>query len=107
MGQGGLHRIPGRGALWRSHLGLALFWFAALGALYGGAARWLQPNTTATFHTANGPHPGRLVRAQTVEFGPLSVHPLTVGTGYTGESAQSALLGRTFSSSWMCGCGGM
>lgn len=133
---------------------MALFWLAALGALYLGMERWLQPSrdvavqadgsvqlqrhrdghfyaagaingqpvlfmvdtgataiavtdaladaaglqggTQATFYTANGPRSGRLVRADTVTVGPLTVQQLTVGTGYTGSTPQSALLGQNF-----------
>ena len=143
----------GRRALWRTQLGMALFWLAALGALYLAMDRWLQPaavtvqadgsvqlqrhrdghfyaagqlngqpvqflvdtgatavavtdalaeaaglrgGQSATFSTANGDRPGRLVRADTVAVGPLTIRQLTVGTGYTGATPQSALLGQNF-----------
>ncbi len=139
----------GRRALWRTQLGMALFWLAALGALYLAMDRWLQPavitvqadgsvqlqrhrnghfyaaghvngqpvqfmvdtgatavavtdalaeaaglrgGRSATFSTANGDRQGRLVRADTVAVGPLTVHQLT----YTGATPQSALLGQNF-----------
>ncbi|MEG3002140.1 MAG: retropepsin-like aspartic protease [Comamonas sp.] len=142
-----------RRALWRTQLGMALFWLAALGALYLAMDRWLQPvavtvqadgsvqlqrhrdghfyaagqingqpvqflvdtgatavavtdvlaevaglrgGQSATFSTANGDRSGRLVRADTVAVGPLTIRQLTVGTGYTGATPQSALLGQNF-----------
>ncbi|WP_370678517.1 TIGR02281 family clan AA aspartic protease [Comamonas sp. GB3 AK4-5] len=142
-----------RSTLWRTQLAMALFWLAALGALYLAMDRWLQPAAVtvqadgslqlsrhrdghfyadgsingqpvrflvdtgataiavtdalaeaaglqggreATFSTANGERPGRLVRADTVSVGPLTVRRLTVGTGYTGDTPQSALLGQNF-----------
>lgn len=143
-----------RAALWRTQLGMALFWLAALGVLYLAMSHWLQPSTKvavqadgsvqlqrhrdghfyaagaingqpvmfmvdtgataiavtdaladaaglqggtpATFNTANGTRMGRLVRAQTVSVGPFTVQQLTVGTGYTGATPQSALLGQNF-----------
>ena len=50
----------------------------------------------AEFHTANGTRSGRLVKAAEVTVGPLRVHNLTVGTGYTGRTPQDALLGQNF-----------
>ncbi|MDR2327716.1 MAG: retroviral-like aspartic protease family protein [Acidovorax sp.] len=142
-----------RRALWRTQLGMALFWLAALGTLYLAMDRWLKPaavsvqadgsveltrhrdghfyaegsingqpvqfmvdtgataiavtdalaeaaglqgGRVATFSTANGEREGRLVRAESVKLGPLTVYQLTVGTGYTGATPQSALLGQNF-----------
>ena len=56
--------------------------------LEGG--EWVQ------FRTANGTRIGRLVRAQSIQVGPLQVRNLTVGTGYTGRHEQDALLGLNF-----------
>lgn len=56
----------------------------------------LEGGEVAQFRTANGTRMGRLVRAQTIQIGPLQVRNLTVGTGYTGSTAQDALLGQNF-----------
>lgn len=56
----------------------------------------LEGGQMVQFQTANGPRMGRLVRAQNIQVGPLQVRNLTVGTGYTGRSAQDALLGQNF-----------
>lgn len=56
----------------------------------------LHGGEVAQFRTANGTRTGRLVRTQRITVGPLQVQHLTVGTGYTGTSAQDALLGQNF-----------
>ena len=56
----------------------------------------LSGGESAQFRTANGTRTGRLVRTDKVQIGPLQVQHLTVGTGYTGRSAQDALLGQNF-----------
>jgi len=56
----------------------------------------LHGGEVAQFRTANGTRTGRLVRTQRITVGPLQVQHLTVGTGYTGASAQDALLGQNF-----------
>lgn len=56
----------------------------------------LEGGQVVQFQTANGPRMGRLVRAQNIQVGPLQVRNLTVGTGYTGRTAQDALLGQNF-----------
>lgn len=56
----------------------------------------LEGGEVAQFRTANGTRTGRLVRAQSIVVGPLQVNHLTVGTGYTGRTAQDALLGQNF-----------
>lgn len=48
------------------------------------------------FRTANGTRTGRLVHADRVTLGPLTVRNITVGTGYTGTQEESALLGQNF-----------
>nr|WP_217451162.1 retropepsin-like aspartic protease [Comamonas jiangduensis] len=56
----------------------------------------LEGGQVVQFQTANGPRMGRLVRAQNIQVGPLQVRNRTVGTGYTGRTAQDALLGQNF-----------
>lgn len=56
----------------------------------------LEGGEVAQFRTANGTRLGRLVKAQRIQVGPLQVRNLTVGTGYTGRTAQDALLGQNF-----------
>lgn len=56
----------------------------------------LEGGEKVQFRTANGTRTGRLVRAQSIEVGPFQARNLTVGTGYTGSSAQDALLGQNF-----------
>lgn len=48
------------------------------------------------FRTANGDRMGRIVRAEDVRVGPLVVSGVRVGTGYTGEDDEDALLGQAF-----------
>ena len=48
------------------------------------------------FQTANGVREGTMHRAERIDVGPLTVHNLRVGTGYTGESDKDALLGQNF-----------
>ena len=61
---------------------------AAKAGLVGG-----EPTT---FRTANGNREGRVVRAGEVTVRHLAVSGLRVGTGYTGDRADDALLGQNF-----------
>lgn len=56
----------------------------------------LEGGEVVQFRTANGTRTGRLARAQSIMVGSLQARNLTVGTGYTGRSAQDALLGQNF-----------
>lgn len=56
----------------------------------------LHGGEVTQFRTANGTRTGRLVRANHVTLGPLTVRNITVGTGYTGIQEDSALLGQNF-----------
>ena len=56
----------------------------------------LEGGEVTQFRTANGVRPGRVVVAQSVAVGPLRMSGLRVGTGYTGEAADDALLGQNF-----------
>lgn len=56
----------------------------------------LQGGERVRFRTANGEREGRLVMADEVKVASLTVRNLRVGTGYTGEDADDALLGQNF-----------
>lgn len=56
----------------------------------------LSGGTQAIFRTANGERQGRVVRADEVRVGPLAVGNVRVGTGYTGDEDDDALLGQAF-----------
>ena len=56
----------------------------------------LSGGTVTVFRTANGEREGRVVRAGEVRVGPLAVTNVRVGTGYTGEDSDDALLGQNF-----------
>jgi aspartyl protease family protein len=50
----------------------------------------------ATFRTANGDRPGRIVEGLSVSIGPLSVTNIKVGVGLSGSDESDALLGQSF-----------
>jgi aspartyl protease family protein len=50
----------------------------------------------ATFRTANGDRPGRIVEGLSVAIGPLSVTNIKVGIGLHGGDESDALLGQSF-----------
>lgn len=56
----------------------------------------LTGGVPTTFRTANGNREGRVSAAQSVTVRNLEVAGLRVGTGYTGESEDDALLGQNF-----------
>ncbi len=56
----------------------------------------LQGGERARFRTANGEREGRIVVADEVKVASLTVRNLRVGTGYTGEDVEDALLGQNF-----------
>lgn len=56
----------------------------------------LQGGEHTLFQTANGTRAGRIVAADAIAVRSLVVTGLRVGTGYTGRSAEDALLGQNF-----------
>ena len=56
----------------------------------------LTGGVPTTFRTANGNREGRVAPSQSVTVRNLEVAGLRVGTGYTGESEDDALLGQNF-----------
>ena len=68
--------------------------FRVAGSINGQAG--LSGGTQAIFRTANGERQGRVVRADEVRVGPLAVGNVRVGTGYTGDEDDDALLGQAF-----------
>jgi aspartyl protease family protein len=50
----------------------------------------------ATFRTANGDRPGRIVEGLSVAIGPVSVTNIKVGVGLSGGDESDALLGQSF-----------
>jgi aspartyl protease family protein len=56
----------------------------------------LTDGVPTTFRTANGERQGRVSPSQSVTVRNLEVSGLRVGTGYTGESEDDALLGQNF-----------
>lgn len=56
----------------------------------------LTGGVPTTFRTANGNREGRVTPSQSVTVRNLEVAGLRVGTGYTGESEDDALLGQNF-----------
>ena len=56
----------------------------------------LTGGVPTTFRTANGERAGRVVRADEVRVGSLAVSQVRVGTGYTGDDDDDALLGQAF-----------
>lgn len=56
----------------------------------------LSGGQVTQFRTANGERLGRIVVAQSVVVGTFVVSGLRVGTGYTGQTAEDALLGQNF-----------
>jgi len=56
----------------------------------------LKGGEPATFMTANGPRPGRMVKDVDVTAGPLSVTSIRVGVGLVGASDDHGLLGQNF-----------
>lgn len=56
----------------------------------------LTGGVPTTFRTANGNREGRVSASQSVTVRNLEVAGLRVGTGYTGESEDDALLGQNF-----------
>lgn len=56
----------------------------------------LEGGEKVRFRTANGEREGRMVTADVVRVASLSVRNVRVGTGYTGEDSDDALLGQNF-----------
>ena len=56
----------------------------------------LGPGVTATFKTANGDRPGRIVEGVSVSIGPVSVSNVKVGVGLSVGHESDALLGQSF-----------
>lgn len=56
----------------------------------------LTGGVPTTFRTANGNREGRVTPSESVTVRNLAVSGLRVGTGYTGESEDDALLGQNF-----------
>lgn len=56
----------------------------------------LEGGEKVRFRTANGERDGRMVTADVVRVATLSVRNVRVGTGYTGEDSDDALLGQNF-----------
>ena len=56
----------------------------------------LEGGEKARFRTANGERDGRIVVASEVRVASLVVRDLHVGTGYTGDDSDDALLGQNF-----------
>lgn len=56
----------------------------------------LEGGEKARFRTANGEREGRIVVADEVRIASLRVRDVRVGTGYTGEDRDDALLGQNF-----------
>lgn len=56
----------------------------------------LEGGERARFRTANGERDGRIVVADEVKVASLTVRNLRVGTGYTGDDTEDALLGQNF-----------
>ncbi len=60
------------------------------------ATAGLQGGTAATFQTANGPRPGRIVEGNTITIGPLQVRNMRVGVGLSAGANNEVLLGQSF-----------
>ncbi len=56
----------------------------------------LRGGTPATFHTANGDQPGRIVENVGISVGPITVSNVTVGVGLRMSDENDALLGQSF-----------
>ena len=56
----------------------------------------LEGGEKTRFRTANGEREGRMVVADEVRIANFSVRELRVGTGYTGDDSDDALLGQNF-----------
>jgi aspartyl protease family protein len=56
----------------------------------------LEGGQKTRFRTANGERDGRLVVADEVRIASLRVRDVRVGTGYTGDDSEDALLGQNF-----------
>ena len=56
----------------------------------------LGTGVPATFRTANGDRPGRIVEGLSVSIGPVSVTHIKVGVGLQGGDESDALLGQSF-----------
>lgn len=66
--------------------------FAQKASIFGGAP--------ATFKTANGDQPGRIVEGMSVAIGPVSVSNVKVGVGLRMDDENDALLGQSFLSNF-------
>ncbi|MDR3067673.1 MAG: TIGR02281 family clan AA aspartic protease [Comamonas sp.] len=56
----------------------------------------LEGGEKVRFRTANGERDGRIVTADEVRIASLRVRDVRVGTGYTGDDSEDALLGQNF-----------
>lgn len=56
----------------------------------------LEGGEKVRFRTANGEREGRIVAADEVRIASLRVRDVRVGTGYTGDDSEDALLGQNF-----------